>query len=171
LSDKLTQDRLKELLRYDSNTGIFIWLKSSNGRIKVGDIAGTINNNYYCRIMIDNKRYYAHKLVWLYVYGELPDLIVDHINGNRNDNRVANLRLAARSQNNMNSKKRTNNLKGTSYHKRDKVWHSEIRFENNRLYLGTFETQEAAHEAYKIASIKYHGEFSNIGVNYNVRSG
>jgi len=90
----LTQSQLKEILTYNPDTGIFTWLVASNGRIRVGDIAGTTDNGYV-RIMIERTKYRAHRLAWLYVHGESPKEQIDHINHIRDDNRINNLRCVS----------------------------------------------------------------------------
>ncbi len=97
----ITQDELKQLLSYDSVSGLFTWIKPQKG-IKVGAIAGNLSSSGYARIRINGKSYQTHRLVYLYVYGFIPTQDVDHINGNRSDNRACNLRLATRSENNQN---------------------------------------------------------------------
>ena len=101
----ITQERLKELLCYDSDTGIFTWRKSLCRKIKCGSLAGCVHPNGYIRIHIDNKLYSAHRLAWLYVHGFTPtNLIIDHINNIRTDNRIENLRIVSSS---CNAKNRT----------------------------------------------------------------
>ena len=91
MSKKLTQKKLQELFNYPMKTGAFIWIGKRRG-IKTNNIAGHLNKNGYIHIMIDGKFYYAHRLAWLYVYGHFPKNQIDHINRNRSDNRISNLR-------------------------------------------------------------------------------
>jgi hypothetical protein len=98
-----TQSRLLELLDYDKDSGNFTWIKSPRRGVAPGSIAGTPTTKGYRHIMIDRRRYFAHRLAWLYVYGEDPgDLQLDHINRVRSDNRIDNLRLATQSENGLN---------------------------------------------------------------------
>jgi len=100
----LTQERLKERVTYDPDTGIFLWKKMpSRGKSL---IAGFIYPNGYIRIHIDGRKYLAHRLAWLYVYGSFPKNHIDHINRVRNDNRIANLRDVIRCMNQINCKEK-----------------------------------------------------------------
>lgn len=85
----LTQSRLKTILHYDPETGMFRW-RVSNGAAKAGRLAGSLRPNGYLHIGVDCNRYYSHRLAWLYVYGVWPKDQLDHINGIPNDNRIAN---------------------------------------------------------------------------------
>src|SRR5205814_2048319 len=86
----ITQDRLKELLRYNPKTGILRWKAKTcpNHRVMIGSIAGSKSTKGYLRIMIDGKRYPAHSLIWLLVYGKWPKRLMDHKNLIKNDNRL-----------------------------------------------------------------------------------
>lgn len=157
----LNQEELKELLHYDPDTGIFTWLKPSQGRRK-NRIAGCLNNNGYRVIRINKKLYLAHRLSWLYMTGEFPINEIDHKNMNKNDNRWDNLRKATHSQNQMNSKKYKNcksGFKGVCWHKRDKKWEASIKKNGIQKHLGYFNTPEEASEVYKKAAKKIHGDF------------
>jgi len=90
MKEELTQEKLKELLYYDQLTGVFKWKIKPRQSVNIGDIAGTILKKGYISIAINRKRYQAHRLAWLYVYGVYPDQI-DHQNHVRNDNRIINL--------------------------------------------------------------------------------
>lgn len=155
--------RLKELFNYNINTGNFIRKISVSNKTKIGDIAGS-NNHGYIRIKIDNKLYSAHRLAWLYVYGEWPSKFVDHINGIKDDNRISNLREATRSQNGMNRTKMTNNksgYKGVFWDKRANKWKAQIRYNGKFKYLGYFDNIEDAVNIYNENANILHGEFVN----------
>ncbi|HAS0888998.1 TPA: HNH endonuclease, partial [Enterobacter cloacae subsp. cloacae] len=98
----LTQNRLKEVLRYDPLTGVFYWLNPTAYCMHPGDVAGFVDYTGYAYIKVDRVKYSAHRLAWLYVHGSMPEEQIDHVNNNRSDNRISNLRLASRSQNMMN---------------------------------------------------------------------
>ena len=99
----MDQNIIKELLHYEPNTGIFTWLKHRGGKTKKGSIAGSLHKCGYMVIRINVKHYYAHRVAWIYVHGSIPEhVLIDHINGKRNDNRIENLRLATYQQNNEN---------------------------------------------------------------------
>lgn len=111
----LTQAELKILVNYDHDTGIFTWNKSRKCA-KPGVKVGTVGFNGYCHACLNYKKYYLHRLAWLYVYGEIPNSEIDHINRIKTDNRICNLRLATRNQ----------NLWNTSLQKRNKSGHKNI---------------------------------------------
>ena len=162
----LTQNLLKECLHYDPETGIFVWLKSANKRVHIGSIAGTINHDGYRRIKLQGKIYSAHRLAFLYMNGSFPPEETDHINGVRDDNRFSNLRLATSSENMCNRGKQVDNtsgFKGVIWNKRDKKWRAQIMQMNRRVYLGHFDSPEAAHQAYVEAAKRLHGDFANFG--------
>ena len=102
---ELTQERLKELLWFDKQKGVFCWVQDRPGKVKKWDLAGTKHKSGYVKIFIDGKNYQAHRLVWLYMTGFWPKKDIDHINNKRDDNRFENLREATRSQNQMNAKR------------------------------------------------------------------
>jgi hypothetical protein len=162
---RLTQEYLKTLLSYDPATGMFAW-RARRGSIKAGASAGSICQGYI-NISIDGKLQKAHRLAWLYVNGEFPNGDIDHINGNRADNRIVNLRQVTRAQNmqNMDSK---NGTCGTSYAKNISRWRAGIRKNGKRYHLGCFATQEEAHAAYLKAKQEMH-EFQSIPRDHFVR--
>ena len=145
----ITQERLKELLHYDPKTGVFTCLVSRRGRVKVGNKAGYTNHGYV-RIRVDTRRYFAHRLAWLYVYGESPPDDIDHINGVRSDNRIANLRLATKAQNCQNRREAHSgsaiNLLGVSPWKGK--YKAQIMMGGVTHYLGLYPTIEDAHNVY-----------------------
>lgn len=147
----LTADRLREVLDYDAETGLFRWKKKTNIRIVIGSIAGTYTNGR-TQIRIDNVFHLAHRLAWLYVNGNHPENFIDHINGNPNDNRIANLRDATQSVNMQNLKKATARsragLLGVTWHKGVKKWRASIGLNRKHAHIGYFETPEEVHQAY-----------------------
>jgi len=162
----LTQERLKELLEYNPDTGIFIWRKTRGGAHK-GRVTGRHKCNGYLEIKIDYRLYRAHRLAWLYIYGKFPNNLIDHINCVTDDNRIANLREATNSQNQMNRKGFKNNksgYKGVSFHKKANKWKAQISINNVNTYLGSFDNKEDAAEAYRKASALLHGDFAYSNV-------
>lgn len=148
----ITQDQLKSVLHYDEVTGIFTWKAKTAICITIGSHPKHICKSGYLQMSIFKKRYYAHRLAWLYVYGEFPKKFIDHINGIKTDNRIINLREASISENNQNqklpSKNNTSGLLGVCYAKKYKKWQSQIEINNKSVFIGYFDTKEEAHIAY-----------------------
>lgn len=145
----LTHERLKEILRYDHETGNFYWKVALATHIKIGDKAGFLDSRYI-RISIDRKRYQAHRLAWLYVYGKFPEQHIDHINGVKTDNRIENLRDVDILTNNQNmreaSKSSTLGILGVS--PRNGRFRARIGVNGKIINLGTYDTVEEAYQAY-----------------------
>lgn len=161
----LTQDRVRELLDYDPLSGNFTWRKRTSNRIKVGEVAGVRAGNGYVYIALDNYRLLAHRVVWFYVHGEWPKEQLDHINRDRSDNRLANLRLASMSENACNGVLRSTNtsgFRGVSLDKRKtkKKWLAQIVKDGKQHSLGYFLTKEEAYDAYREAAQRLHGAFA-----------
>lgn len=148
----ITQARLRELLHYDNETGLFTWRITLCNRAINGNVAGYKNGRGYWHIGFDGKVYSAHRLAWLYVYGEFPKNDIDHINGDKTDNRIANLRDVETSINCQNRRKaRTGNksgVLGASWHKRFGKWSAKIRVDGKSIHIGYFDTPEEAGRAY-----------------------
>jgi hypothetical protein len=155
---ELTQERLKELLSYDPETGIFINLKS-RGTAKIGSVAGCKNRGYVC-IRINSKSYLAHRLAWLYVHGNFPEKYLDHMNEIRDDNRIINLRLATNQENQHNRSSANSDSAsgylGVGWHKQYGKWMTRIQLNGRRKHLGFFNTAEEASEAYLAAKRDLH---------------
>lgn len=120
----LTQERLKELVTYDVETGIFTRIKAVRGKGGLGTSFGGLDSNGYIKCSIDNHKTYGHRLAFLYMTGNIPKEI-DHIDGNPSNNSWGNLREVTRSQNHMNGKLHrdsSSGVKGLHYRKRDSVW-------------------------------------------------
>lgn len=152
----LTSERLRQLVHYDPETGIFT-RKEDRGGHKAGEVMGSVSHRGYMKIGVDMRRYYAHRLAWLYMHGEMPK-VVDHINGNTLDNRIANLRNVSQAENLQNitrpSRNSTSGMLGV-YKKRRK-WASALSLNNRTVRLGYFETKEAAYAAYVEAKRRLH---------------
>ena len=159
----VTQERLKELFSYDPEAGDFVRLVGRPGpNARAGDVAGCDNGQGYVRIYVDGHGYKAHRLAWLYVHGEWPKHI-DHVNGDRADNRIDNLRSVNQQQNNMNLpvyKNNTSGLRGVSFYKRTGRWKAQIQASGKKIGLGYFDTPDEAHAAYVSAAEELHGEFA-----------
>ncbi len=155
----LTPARLRELLCYSPESGEFRWRISDRNR-KAGALAGSPNErSRRVYISIDNRHYRAHRLAWLYVHGRWPEHVIDHINGDWSDNRIANLRdvpQAVNLQNLRGAKGKTRSgLLGVQANGRGQ-WCSLIQVAGVRHYLGNFYSAEEAHEAYLEAKRELH---------------
>lgn len=158
---ELTAARLREVLDYCPETGVFTWSAATANCTKLGEMAGWITERGYRKIAIDGTTYRANRLAWLYVYGEWPKRTVDHIDGESLNDAIANLREATQSQNNANAKlsrRNTTGFKGVSRSGNRFVAH--IRKNRYLHHLGSFETPEEAHRAYMEAAVRLFGEFA-----------
>ena len=138
---KLTQKKLKQILNYDPLTGVFIWIVTLCNRAIAGSVAGCLKKSGYTQIKISGKTYSAHRLAWLYVYGYFPEHEIDHIDRNKSNNKINNLRHAARQCNARNIGLRKDNssgIKGVCWHKQRDKWRAEIRVNNKNRHLGYF---------------------------------
>jgi hypothetical protein len=162
----LTAQRLREVLHYNPESGIFTWIahtvkagKQGGRRAKIGCEAGNFSI-LYCRIRIDRVHYLGHRLAWLYVHGEWPKQSIDHINGVKSDNRIANLREATPRLNAQNIRRAhsdsTSKLLGAYWIPRLKMWGSHICNKGQMIWLGNHRTPEAAHAAYMEAKRRLH---------------
>ena len=143
----ITQKQLKEVLKYDPKTGIFVWIAGRGNRMRSGDIAGGVKTNGYIEIKIDGKPYKAHRLAWLYVYGYFPENQIDHKNRIRAANKISNLREASRQCNLRNSKIRKDNksgVRGVTWKHANKKWQAAIRINGIDIYLGVHKDLEEA---------------------------
>lgn len=158
----LTQARLKELLRYDPDTGVFTWaVKRPASRARVGDVAGHKSARGYLVISLCSTQEYAHRLAWLYVHGAFPSKGLDHIDGDKLNNRIANLREATQAQNLQNIGSRRNSTGYTGVRIRSdrsagKLFAAQIMVNRKNINLGYFDTPEEAHEAYLKGKAELH---------------
>lgn len=157
----LTQEYLKSILNYDSGTGIFTWLITPTNNVPAGSIAGYPVYGYII-IGINKKLYRAHRLAWLYMYGCFPEGILDHINRDRQDNKIDNLRIASKQQNAYNSKlnkKNTSGFRGVSWHKASNKWRATASIQGKSYNLGVYITAKEASAVYEEFVKNKHGEF------------
>jgi len=165
MATHLSATHLRQILTYDVDTGLFRW-NVSRGKVRAGQLAGKTgcNTSGYKEIMIDYRMYRSHRLAWLYVTGEWPALQIDHINGDRTDNRFCNLRLATHSENQANMKRKRTNGSGFKGVCRDKgQWRAKITVDRKIFDLGRFGTPEEAHQAYVAAAAAHRGIFARAG--------
>jgi hypothetical protein len=163
----ITQELLIDRLDYNKYTGVFTWKNiKRNTIIKNGDVAGCKTKSGYIHILINKKSYKAHRLAWIFLYGNIPDeMEIDHINGIRDDNKICNLRLATRSQNGFNRKKQCNNTsgyKGVSFNKTTKKWIAQSSYNNKYKFIGRYNTAEEASIAYTEFNKKLRKEFIRV---------
>jgi hypothetical protein len=165
----LTIERLRSVLDYDPETGIFVWSKRISLNTHVGDVAGSITEDGYLMIGIDGRCYPAGRLAWAHFYGEFPpkELMVDHRDTNRLNNRIDNLRLATNSQNQANRglpSTNTTGYKGVTYDRKRKKYYASIGsgVRSRPIRLGQFNDPLTAHLAYKAAAIVKYGEFARF---------
>lgn len=152
-------DYLRSRMSYDKDTGIFTWLVGKRFR---GQVAGCITKNGYWYIRVDGKNYFAHRLAWLHATGKWPEKCIDHINGNRSDNRLCNLREATHAQNSMNrpgDRISKTGLKGV-YVTKGGVYRASIMAHGRIRRLGSFDDAASAHKAYAAAAAELHGAFA-----------
>ncbi len=152
--------RLLELLDYNPETGKFTRKVSLSSASKVGDVVGTLTHGYL-EIYVDGKVFSAHRLAWFYVYQQWPIGGLDHIDLDKTNNAIKNLRPASQSQNGANTRKRVRNssgFKGVTPH--GYKYKSAIMINRKRLHLGVFESAELAANAYDQAAVKHYGEFA-----------
>lgn len=165
-------DELRSVFDYDPATGIVVWKhrpdkdNAWNAHF-AGKEAGCATANGYKQVRLNGRGLRYHRVAWILHFWECPgDMFIDHKNRDRRDNRIANLRLATRSDNCRN-RCRVDGLplpKGVRFHVRGQHFSAVIRpGDGTRKYLGIFNTPEAAHEAYCAAARKFHGEFASFG--------
>lgn len=155
----ITDDWIKNVLSYNPDTGVFIWKERFGKRGIPGRKAGTIDFNGYVVITINGKRHKGHRLAWLVMTGAWPEVAVDHINGDRSDNRFANLRDANWSQNQHNRRLQSNNksgYQGVAWDANARKWRAGIRAAGRGFNLGNYDSKEDAHLAYLRAKSELH---------------
>ena len=160
----VTQAQLKEVLHYDPTTGAFTWLVRRNSRVPAGSIAGGVDSKGYGFITITGTHYRAHRLAWLYTYGTFPVAYIDHVNRDRLDNRLDNLREATGMENAKNTVKYANNtsgFRGVNLHPSGK-WRATGQIAGKQKHLGLFSTPEAASAAYEAFAAQHHGAFYHM---------
>jgi hypothetical protein len=161
----ITQEELKELLNYNSETGVFTWKVSPARQVFSGDIAGTKRKDGYIQIKVKNELILSHRLAWIYMYGYLPKYI-DHINGQRDDNRIINIREVSNQQNSLNSKISKNNtsgIKGVYWDKSRNKWTVRLSIDGKCKFFKRFDDIDLAKLVIEEVRNKYHGKYANHG--------
>ena len=173
MNQELTQEYLTTVLNYDKNTGIFTWKRRDRSVFKsdramnawnrkcLNKRAGNINTINYRTIRLLGSNHYEHRLVWLYVYGYLPKIEIDHIDCNRSNNSLSNLRTATSGENSQNLRtapahNKYTGLLGVSYNKLAGRFIAQIKLKGKNNHLGYFSNPQDAHEAYLTAKRQTH---------------
>jgi hypothetical protein len=153
----LTFKRASEVFSYDPETGIVTWKERASRRVWIGEEAGCMNSYGYRRIRLEGVHCMTHRLAWLLTYRKWPASQLDHINGDRLDNRIDNLREATPAENQQNLKRRKNNTSGyVGVRKSLNKWQAIIAIDRKRIHLGNFDTIEEAAAAYAAAKAELH---------------
>lgn len=143
-------------LNYHRDDGVFTW-RAAKGNRPAGSRAGGVASTGYVHVRINKKTYKEHRLVWLVEHGYLPDLDIDHIDRNKSNNKIHNLRLATRQKNMLNTEKpksNTSGYKGVGYDKKEGKWRAYIRVNYKSVFLGYSETPEGAYKLRQVAEEK-----------------
>lgn len=154
----ITAQEATRLVKYNPDTGLFTWLVRTSNRISVGDVVTMVSKNGYVRIGLNGNQYQAHRIAWLIMTGEWPEKDIDHINGDRIDNRWQNLRQVDRQTNLRNSSlssANTSGALGVSLDKRCGRWYAYIKVDGVKKSLGYYDNIEDAVLARKAADVKY----------------
>ena len=155
-----TAEELRALLDYDPASGIFRWRMKPARQVRVGDVAGGLNPDGYTLIKIDGRSHMAHRLAYLWVHGAWPQHQIDHRDGRRSNNSLANLREATQNANMHNRAKQSrptsSRYLGVYLDKNTGRWRAHIRHNGKQHRLGRFDTQELAYAAYLAAKSVFH---------------
>ena len=155
-------EHLRDMFYYDSDTGLFTRLKTTSSNAIAGMIAGGVRPDGYVYIQFAGRRYYAHRLAWLYVHGHFPVGEIDHVDGDPSNNRLNNLRDVSKSVNQQNLKRAKSHnphkLLGVRFDKRTSKnpWVTRIVTNKKVVHLGCFSSAEEAHQAYLTAKRQHH---------------
>ncbi len=158
----LTQERVKEL--FDYKDGRLYW-RVCVGRSVVAALVGQKQNRGYLAVNIGYKKYLVHRIIFLWHHGYFPKEL-DHIDGNRSNHNIENLRPSTSSENNYNMGMRSDNtsgVKGVSWNKARRKWHAYVAINRRRVFSVYYDTLTQAEQAVKVARIKHHGAFANHG--------
>lgn len=169
------EQRIRERMVIDETSPSGVrWSQNAHLRVR-GRPAGTLDSHGYWQFSVCvngvGKILRAHRVIWLLAHGSWPKEDIDHINGDRADNRLVNLREASRSENNCNRAMRANNsssVKGVCFHKGAGKWMAYIQSERNRIHLGLFANLADAECAVRVARERIHGKFANHGAQQEI---
>lgn len=157
----MEESKISDLLCYCPASGAFLWRENVSSRAMKGNVAGTLAGCGYKTVSVGGVKYYAHRLAWFIHYGEWPKHQIDHINGERGDNRISNLRDVTNRENSKNKRLRSDNTSGhigVYWHKRANKWMASIKGDERQIHLGLYENKEDAISARVKAanSLGYH---------------
>jgi hypothetical protein len=153
--------QVSDYISYDPDTGVLTWKKEWKGK-KVGDVAGFVDQHGYRNIVFNGQTHKAHRLAWKLVHGTWPKKLIDHINQNKDDNRLCNLRECDHQENSWNRKKQRNNtsgMKGVTWNEKNQRWVAQIKDHGVPVYLGSFKNKVDAGFAYQTYAAKMRGEY------------
>lgn len=157
----LTQEELKRHLHYDAETGVFTWLVNRTNGVKAGDKAGVLARGYvvFC---LKNRQWSAHRLAFLYMEGRFPSDFIDHVNGQKDDNRWVNLREANNSENQRNRSGTGSNcgIKNVTYVRNRDKYQVSLKVDGREKFIGYFQDLELAELVALEAREKFHGPFA-----------
>lgn len=156
----MQHDYLKTILHYDAATGIFVWLQPPKYHPRMLGKAAGCNSTGYTIIRINNKKHKAHRLAWLYVYGELPMLEIDHKDGNPYNNSIGNLRLCVNPQNQANRKRQQGKRLPKGVRRNRDRFVARISFNKELITIGSFSTAQEASDAYFDKARELYGIFA-----------
>lgn len=159
----LSVERLRDLLNYDPETGVFTWRVDRGGDARAGAVAGNVKSDGYRRIKVGGVRYRANRLAWFWMNGEWPSTMVDHKDTDPSNDRFDNLREATGSQNNMNARtprSNTSGFKGVCLHRTSGRWKAQIQHAGQKRHIGYFGTAQEAHTAYCAAAMAIDPNFA-----------
>ena len=149
---KLTQSQLQSIFTYDPFTGVVTWTHGVSN-MPANSIAGCTNQSGYKVVTVEGKSFRLQRVIWILMFGHIPDgFYVDHINGNKLDNRLQNLRLATNSQNQQNRpapKNNTSGYRGVTWHKQANKWMARLCHNKRRITIGFYDTPHEAYQAFK----------------------
>ena len=148
-------NNIKSVLNYEKETGVFTWSVYRSHNALRGESPGRLDKDGYLRITVFEKEYSASRLAWAFVHGKFPDEQIDHINGNKLDNRIENLRACTQAQNQQNKAS-----VGVAFNKSNNKWQAQIKKSGKNYYLGCFADKDEAIEAYRKKSVDLFGEYS-----------
>lgn len=161
----MNQSKLKQLFDYNED-GYLVWKINASTRARLGDLAGCINpSTGYWQVVYNGKKFYNHRLIWVWNYGTEPPKYIDHVDGVRDNNKINNLRASSVSQNRHNSVKRKTGLsvyKGVTLVPSFNKWKARITIKGKQVLLGYFDSEIQAANAYNEAAIKNFKEFANL---------